>query len=275
MQARILSVSIVVPAFNEAGRLPHSLRAIGEYAARLPSTEFELIVVDDGSTDGTASAAERHRPTTANVRSRVLRYAANRGKGYAVRYGLLEARASLALFTDADLSTPLEEMPKLLEPLARGDADVTFGSRALNRRLIGVHQPRRREWAGRAFNVALRVATGLPFLDTQCGFKAFRLGVCRPLLEAGTIDGFGFDIELLFEAHRAGLRLREIPVRWNHCEGSKVRCLRDGIRMLSDIAAVRRRSATGEYDSGIRLAGAAAHRDRVHWSPSGAGTLTV
>jgi hypothetical protein len=165
-------------------------------------------------------------------------------------------------------------MQKLLEPLARGDADVTFGSRALNRRLIGVHQPWRREWAGRAFNLVLRLATGLPFLDTQCGFKAFRLGVCRPLLEAGTIDGFGFDIELLFEAHRAGLRLSEIPVRWNHCEGSKVRCLRDGTRMLTDIATVRRRSAAGAYDSGIRLAGAAAHRDRAHLAPSGAGTLT-
>jgi len=271
----ISSFSIVVPAFNEAGRIPQSLRAIGEYAARIPSTEFELIVVDDGSTDETASVAERHLPNTRNVRSRVLRYPANRGKGHAVRYGLLAAGAPFALFTDADLSTPIDEIPRILDALVSGVADVTFGSRALDRRLIGVHQPRRREWAGRAFNVVLRLATGLPFLDTQCGFKAFRMSVCRPLLEAGTIDGFGFDIELLYEAHRAGLRMREIPVRWNHHDGSKVRCLRDGVRMLRDIATVRRRGAAGVYDAGIHLAEAAAHRDRAHGTASVARTVTA
>jgi dolichyl-phosphate beta-glucosyltransferase len=154
-------------------------------------------------------------------------------------------------------------MPKLVADISSGDADVTFGSRALDRSLIGVHQPRRRELGGRAFNLILRVATGLPFWDTQCGFKAFRMSVCRPLIEGGTIDGFGFDIELLHEAYRAGLRMREIPVRWDHREGSKVNFLRDGSRMLHDVMTVRKRSAGGFYNQSIRLAGLAAQRDQL------------
>jgi len=271
MPSGLPSVSIVIPAFNEAGRIPRSLRTIADYVCRIPSTAFEVLVVDDGSTDGTASVAARNLPAGPNVHSKVLGYPANRGKGHAVRHGLLAARAPIALFADADLSTPIDEMPKLLLELTQGGADVAFGSRALDRRLIGVHQPRRRELAGRVFNLVLRLATGMPFWDTQCGFKAFRMSVCRPLVEAGTIDGFGFDIELLYEAYRAGLRMREIPVRWDHCDGSKVSCLRDGFRMLRDIASVRRRGADGAYDEGIHLAGAAAHRDRAHRTPSVAG----
>ena len=265
------SVTIVIPAYNEAARIGQSLRAIGEYA-RVSPMHLELIVVDDGSTDETAIVAERNLPQSTNVQSRVLRYAPNRGKGYAVRFGLLAARAPFALFSDADLSTPIDEMPKLLGDLVNGQADVTFGSRALDRSLIGVHQPARRELGGRAFNLVLRLATGLPFLDTQCGFKAFRMSVCRPLVEAGTIDGFGFDIELLYEAHHAGLRMREIPVRWDHRDGSKVNFLRDGSRMLRDVLTVRRRGAVGFYDRGIHLAGVAARRDRVSRIPSVPGS---
>jgi glycosyltransferase involved in cell wall biosynthesis len=256
-----LSVSIVVPAYNEAARIERSLEAIAAYARRTTSLAFELIVVDDGSADDTAAVAERHLPHMSWMDTRVIRYAPNRGKGYAVRQGLLAARAPIALFTDADLSTPIEEMPKLVNALARGDADLAFGSRALDRSLIGVHQPWRRELGGRAFNAVLRLATGLPFWDTQCGFKAFRMSVCRPLIDAATIDGFGFDIELLYEAHRADLRLREIPVRWDHRDGSKVHFLRDGTRMLRDILTVRRRAAGGYYDRSIHLAGAAAASD--------------
>jgi dolichyl-phosphate beta-glucosyltransferase len=257
------SISIVIPAYNEAARIAQSLEAIGSYAGRNSSNDFELIVVDDGSSDDTVEVAERSLPKTANLYSRIIRYAPNRGKGYAVRQGLLAARAPIALFSDADLSTPIEEMPKLVQDLVEGDADLTFGSRALDRSLIGVRQPRRRELGGRAFNAVLRLATGLPFWDTQCGFKAFRMSVCRPLIEAATIDRFGFDIELLYEAHRADLRLREIPVRWDHRDGSKVHFLRDGSRMLRDILTVRRRGARGYYDQGIRLAGAAAGGNRV------------
>jgi len=155
--------------------------------------------------------------------------------------GLLAARKPIGLFFDADLSTPLAETPKVIEPIVNGNVDVAFGSRALDRRLIGQHQPWRREQAGRVFNLLVRLATGLPFWDTQCGFKAFRLDACRPILEAARIEGFAFDVELLYLAHRAGLRLREIPVRWNHAEGSKVAFVKDSLRMLREVIALRTR----------------------------------
>jgi glycosyltransferase involved in cell wall biosynthesis len=266
--------TIVIPAFNEATRIGQSLDAIGAYAAAR-ALPLELLVVDDGSTDATAATAAWHLPESDYIRGRVLSYPANRGKGYAVRCGLLAARAPIALFSDADLSTPIQEMEKLIAPLARGELDITIGSRAVDRTLIGIHQPRRRELAGRAFNFVLRRATGLPFHDTQCGFKAFRLEVCRPLIEAGTIDGFGFDVELLYEACRAGLRVREIPVRWDHREGSKVNVLRDGSRMLYDVVTVRSRGAIGAYDRGIQLAGIAARRERLNRLGSVPGSATA
>ena len=128
----------------------------------------------------------------------------------------------------------------MIEPIVCGDVDIAFGSRAIDSSLIGQHQPWRREYAGRVFNLLVRVATGLPFWDTQCGFKAFRLDVCRPILEAACIDGFAFDVELLYLAQRAGLRIREIPVRWNHAEGSKVRFFRDSLRMLREVIALKK-----------------------------------
>src|SRR5262249_41813083 len=155
-----------------------------------------------------------------HLSTRILRTAKNQGKGHAVRTGLLAARAPVGVFTDADLSTPITELPKLLDPIVHGESDVTFGSRALERSLIGVHQPWLRETGGRIFNLVVRAWTGLPVWDTQCGFKAFRMSVCRPIFEASTVDRFGFDVEWLYVAHRAGLRLREIPVHWNHSEGS-------------------------------------------------------
>ena len=158
-----------------------------------------------------------------------------------MREGLLAATTPIGLFSDADLSTPIEEAPKLIEPIAAGELDVAFGSRALDRSLIGHRQPWRREQGGRVFNLIVRAATGLPFWDTQCGFKAFRLDVFRPILLASKTEGFGFDVELLYLARKANLRLREIPVRWNHSEGSKVSFVRDSLRMLREIAALRTR----------------------------------
>src|SRR5262249_46114102 len=194
--------------------------------------------VNDGSTDTTATIA-REQLKDARVETRLLENFPNRGKGAAVRSGLLAARKPIGLFSDADLSTPLEETPKLVEPIARGEIDMACGSGALDRRLIGVHQPWRREQAGRAFNLLVRLATGLPFWDTQCGFKAFRLEVCRPILEAARIDGFAFDVELLYLAQHAGLKIREVPVRWNHAEGSKVQFFRDSLRMLREVVALK------------------------------------
>jgi glycosyltransferase involved in cell wall biosynthesis len=231
--------SIVIPCFNEEGRISETLRVTIEYlAANAP--ESELIVVNDGSTDETGAIA-RKILSEANIATRLLENFPNRGKGAAVRTGLLAAREPIGLFSDADLSTPIQEVPKLIEPIANDEVDIAFGSRALDRSLIGVHQPWRREQAGRVFNLLVRVATGLPFWDTQCGFKAFGLDVCRPILESARINGFAFDVELLFLAQRAGLRIREIPVRWNHAEGSKVSFFKDSLRMLREVITLRAR----------------------------------
>lgn len=233
------SFSVVIPAFNEASRIGQTVRATLDYLQEV-NPKNELIVVNDGSTDATGTIA-REVLSGAEIASRLLENFPNRGKGAAVRTGLLAAQEAIGLFFDADLSTPLEETPKVVDPIASGEFDIAFGSRSLDRSLIGHHQPWRREQGGRVFNLLVRVATGLPFWDTQCGFKAFRLDVCRPILEAARIDGFAFDVELLYLALHAGLRLREIPVRWNHHEGSKVQFVQDSLRMLREVVALRRR----------------------------------
>ncbi|HET9478464.1 MAG TPA: dolichyl-phosphate beta-glucosyltransferase [Pyrinomonadaceae bacterium] len=245
------SLSIVIPAYNEAVRLGNTLPAVVNYL-RESWPDAELIVVDDGSRDDTAALARAIFKNNAGLRTSVISYKSNLGKGRAVRLGLLAARGDVALFSDADLSTPITEAPKLIEPIVSGQYDVTFGSRALDRRLIGVHQPWRREQGGRVFNLVVRLATGLPFWDTQCGFKAFRMSVCRPLVEAATVDRFGFDVELLYLAFRAGLRLKEVPVRWDHNEGSKVSVMSDSFRMLSEVGLIRQQARRGVYDSAIR-----------------------
>jgi dolichyl-phosphate beta-glucosyltransferase len=229
--------SIVIPCFNEAARIGETLCRTLDYL-RANAPESQLIVVNDGSTDATAAIAGEGLKD-AKIETRLLENFPNRGKGAAVRSGLLAAREPIGLFFDADLSTPLGEIPKVIEPIANGEIDIAFGSRALDRGLIGIHQPWRREQAGRAFNLLVRLATGLPFWDTQCGFKAFRLDVCRPILEAARLDSFAFDVELLYLAQDAGLRIREIPVRWNHAEGSKVRFFHDSLRMLREVVALR------------------------------------
>jgi glycosyltransferase involved in cell wall biosynthesis len=232
--------SAVIPCYNEAARIGETLRLTLEYLAA-NAVDSELIVVNDGSTDAT-SAITRTNLANAKIATHLLENFPNRGKGAAVRTGLLAAQEPIGLFFDADLSTPLSEIPKVIEPIANGDVDIAFGSRALDRSLIGIHQPWRREQGGRVFNLLVRIATGLPFWDTQCGFKAFRLDACRSILESAHIAGFAFDVELIYLAHRAGLRLREIPVRWNHAEGSKVNFFQDSFRMLREVIALRQRT---------------------------------
>ena len=214
--------------------------------------EGEVIVVDDGSADETALLARRELAGRGTLRTSVISYKSNLGKGRAVRLGLLAARGEVALFSDADLSTPITEAPKLFEPILNNQADVTFGSRALDRNLIGVHQSWRREQGGRVFNLAVRLATGMPFWDTQCGFKAFKMSVFRPLVQAATVDRFGFDVELLYLGYRAGLRLREVPVRWDHNEGSKISLFSDSFKMLSEVGLIRQQARRGVYDAAIR-----------------------
>ena len=251
------TLSIVVPAYNEAVRLGASLATIVAYLKEQRGL-VEVIVVDDGSTDDTAAVAEASLADSGEVETRVIRYEQNRGKGYAARTGLLAARANIALFSDADLSTPITETPRLVEPIRDGKFDLTFGSRALDRRLIGVHQSWRREQGGRVFNLIVRLTTGLPFWDTQCGFKAFRMNVCRPLIEAAQIDRFGFDVELIYLAHLARLRLREIPVRWDHIEGGALDASgnysRDSLRMINEVRRIRRSADAGEYSEAISAA---------------------
>ena len=240
-------ISIVVPAFNESARLGDSIQKILAYIQK-ENFDAELIVVDDGSSDETAAVAEKSFAAFPNLPAKVVRYEQNRGKGYAVKTGLREAAGDIAVFSDADLSTPIEEIHKLVAPIKNGKCDVAFGSRALDRTLIETRQPWRREQSGRVFNLVVRMLTGLPFWDTQCGFKAFRMSVFRPLLDVMRIERFGFDVEFLYVADYRGLRLREIPVRWNHCDGTKVEVFRDSRKMFCEVNQIRRNAGRGFYD---------------------------
>ena len=240
-------ISIIIPAFEEETRVGESVRKILSFV-HSNSINAELIVVDDGSRDATADVARQAFDGDHAVPSRVIRYEENRGKGYAVKVGLEASTAGIALFSDADLSTPIEEMTKLTGPIQNGSYDVTFGSRALDRTLIGTHQPWRREQGGKVMNLIIRTMSGLDFADTQCGFKAFNMSKFRPLLDSMTIDRFGFDVEFLFVAKYNGLRLKEVPVRWNNVEGSKVNVMRDTRRMFSELAQIRRNARTGRYN---------------------------
>ena len=239
-------VSIVVPAFDEQDRLGASLSKILEYVSR-ERLAAELIVVDDGSSEGTADVARAAASHFSEIKTTVIRYEQNRGKGFAVRTGLLAAAADIALFSDADLSTPIDELPKLVDPIRAGDFDVTFGSRAIDRSLIGTHQPWRREQGGKVMNLVIKTMSGLRFHDTQCGFKAFNMVRFRPLLEVMTIDRFGFDVEFLFVGQAHGLRLAEIPVRWNDVAGSKVSVFRDTRRMFTELNQIRQNARRGGY----------------------------
>ena len=235
-------LSIVIPCFNEELRLPVSLAQISDYVRRTrPGSE--VIVVDDGSRDRTVAAAESFRREIPNLQ--VLANGENRGKGYSVRRGVLEARGRVVLFTDADLSAPMEEAEKLLAALE--DHDVAIGSRALDRSLISVHQSPFREYAGMVFNALVRLVLRLPFVDTQCGFKAFRREACRIVFEQQRIERFGFDPEILYLARHHGLRAVEIPVRWAHSPVTRVNMLRDSVQMFGDVLLIRWNALAGRY----------------------------
>jgi dolichyl-phosphate beta-glucosyltransferase len=241
---RRTSLSIIIPAYNERSRLPGTLDRVISYMADAGWEQWEIIVVDDGSSDGTAEAAEAAH--AGNARVRVLRYSANRGKGYAVRHGMLDSKMDWRLLTDADLSAPIEELEKLWNRVKDGAAEVAIGSRALDRSLIGVHQPGFRENAGKVFNLVMQIFIGLHIRDTQCGFKLFRDDVAKAVFERQQIERFGFDVEALFVAQKLGFRIAEIPVRWNHVEGSKVGML-NGAQSFVDLAKIRWYQLIGKY----------------------------
>ncbi len=242
MSTPVPELSIIIPAYNEEQRLPRALERIREYLAAR-SLSAEVIVVNDGSSDATRQIVEQWQKRLPGLR--VVSNDRNRGKGYSVRHGMLEACGRLALFTDADLSAPIEEADKLLAALR--DHDVVIGSRAVDRSLIEVHQSPWRELAGIFFNRLVRWATGVPFADTQCGFKAFVREATRVVFEQQRVEGFGFDPEILFLAKRHGLRAVEIPVRWAHDPATKVHVLRDSVRMLLELLSVRWSWLLGRY----------------------------
>ncbi|MGD0775671.1 MAG: dolichyl-phosphate beta-glucosyltransferase [Candidatus Solibacter sp.] len=233
------SLSIIIPAYNEAKRLPASLVKVREYLGASHWEFAEIVVVDDGSADDTVQVAR-------DAGVRVLQNPGNRGKGYSVKHGMLAAKGEWALFTDADLSSPIGEVEKLWTAAERASAQIAVGSRAVDRSLVGVHQPVLREAVGRVFNAAMRLVTGLPYKDTQCGFKLFRTSAAREVFSLQQLDGFGFDVEVLFIAKRLGLRSVEVSVRWDNVEGTKVSLLL-GFAAFLDLLKVRRNALQGKY----------------------------
>jgi dolichyl-phosphate beta-glucosyltransferase len=235
-------LSIIIPAYNEELRLPATLSSIAAYT-RSSQRKIEVIVVDDGSRDKTVAAAEQFRDEIPSLR--VVSNGENRGKGHSVRHGMQEARGEIVLFTDADLSAPIEEVEKLLPAMKTND--VAIGSRAMDRSQITVHESPFREFAGIIFNKIVRLILWLPFVDTQCGFKAFRREACKIIFQQQTIERFGFDPELLYLARHHGLRSVEISVRWGHSPATKVSMMRDSLMMFVDVFAIRWNSITGKY----------------------------
>jgi len=238
------SVSIVIPAYNEEARLPATLEKILAYLRQMDFSFAEVVVVNDGSQDGTAALVERERRNHPLIR--LVANPGNRGKGFSVRHGMLEAKGEWILSTDADLSAPIEELDKLFDAVDHAEAQVAIGSRALDRSLVGVHQSALREMSGRVFNVVMRGITGLPFRDTQCGFKLFEARAARKIFSRQRLNGFGFDVEVLFIARKLGCNSIEVPVRWDNVEGTKVSLLLGGKAYL-DLFRVRWNALNGKY----------------------------
>ena len=241
-----VALSIVVPAYDEARRIVATLDAAVAYLAD-NGIEGELVVVDDGSTDDTAVVVTRYAESHPMVR--LLMNGTNRGKGYAVRHGVLEARGEAVLFCDADGSTPFTETPKLMAVLDSGAADVAIGSRELPGSDLARPQPWWRRAMGWAFRNLVRLIVVPGFRDTQCGFKAFRREVAQDVFRRQTLDGFAFDVEVIFIARRLGYRVAEVPVRWLDSRGSRVRVVCDSLRMFSDLFRIRLRAMRGAYRS--------------------------
>lgn len=236
-------LSLVIPAFNEERVLGETLEKAHRWLESRGDA-FEIVPVDDGSTDGTYRVATEFAET--HPACRPVRNSENRGKGFSVRRGIEESRGEFAIFSDADLSTPIEETPKFLSALNEG-ADVVIGSRDLPNSDVQVHQPWYRETMGRVFNRIVRLLVIRGFMDTQCGFKGFRRSAMLPLLPKLRIDRYSFDVEILFVARLAGLDLREIPVIWINNEDTRVDPVRDATRMFVDLLRIRYYHISGRY----------------------------
>ena len=237
--------SIIIPAYNEAARLGSTLERVLTYVSQ-QEWDAEIIVVNDGSLDQTPDLVRAKSASHPNVR--LIENPGNRGKGYSVRNGMLNARGELLLFSDADLSSPLEEAVKLFAAMEAG-ADIAIGSRWLQPELQAHRQSLARQLYGRIFNLLLRIFLGLKFKDTQCGFKTFSRKAAQKIFPRQRIERWGFDPELLFLARKSGLKVEEVPVVWSHSAGTRISPLKDGLRMFFEVLAIRWNAATGKYSS--------------------------
>ncbi|MDW8027924.1 MAG: glycosyltransferase family 2 protein [Armatimonadota bacterium] len=250
-------LSIVIPAYNEARRLPRTLESIHGYLRgavkqwHVEIDAIEVIVVDDGSTDGTSELAKTFADKFPSLQ--VLRHSPNKGKGYAVKKGMLAAKGQFRLFSDADLSTPIDELDKMLPLLLSGEADIVIASRGLPQSQLLVRQPWFREMLGRMFNLVVQALATPGIWDTQCGFKLFRGNVAEQLFKLQTLDGFAFDVEILYLARKFNYRIAEIPVRWLNDPNTKVQTLKHGTQMLCDILKVRWNDWRGVYKESIEV----------------------
>jgi glycosyltransferase involved in cell wall biosynthesis len=240
-------LSIVIPAYNESARIGNALDRV-MWCVQEQGWDAEVLVVDDGSTDDTAAIVQHWM--SLYPRLHLVQNPGNRGKGYSVRNGLLQAAGDVVMFTDADLSAPMEEADRLLAAIA-GGADVAIGSRWMDRTRQTIHQPLYRQFFGRCFNWITRLVMGLPFKDTQCGFKAFKRSAAQVIFRLQTIERWGFDPEILFIARKLRYVIREVPVTWGHDERSRMSYLKDGLKMLEDMGKIRANSLAGRYDEAI------------------------
>lgn len=241
------AVSIVIPAYNERLRIENTLKRVMACVEE-NHWDAEVLVVDDGSSDETTDIVQHW--TELHPRLHLIKNPGNRGKGYSVRNGLLQAHGQVVMFTDADLSAPIEEAQRLFDAIAAG-ADVAIGSRWLDKQKQTIHQPLYRRFFGRCFNWVTRKVMGLPFKDTQCGFKAFKREAAQVIFRLQTIERWGFDPEILFIARKLGYSIQEVPVTWGHDERSRISYLKDGTQMLQEMAQIRANSLRGRYDEAI------------------------
>jgi len=240
-------LSIVIPAYNEAARIEGTLERV-LWCVQKCAWDAEVLVVDDGSTDRTVEIVQQW--AARNERLHLVKNPGNRGKGYSVRNGLLQAAGEIVMFTDADLSAPMEEAERLFDALDAG-ADVAIGSRWLDKQKQTIHQPLYRRFFGRCFNWVTRKVMGLPYKDTQCGFKAFKRDAAQTIFRLQTIERWGFDPEILFIARKLKYKIAEVAVTWGHDERSRISYLKDGLQMLKEMAEIRSNSLRGRYDEAI------------------------
>lgn len=250
MQAS-LHLSVVIPAYDEERRIAASLDRLFAHLETLDGG-FEILVVDDGSRDRTAAVVEevarkREGASGGSEVLRLLRNGRNRGKGYSIKHGVLSARGEILLLSDADFSTPIEELPRLMQQVDSGACGIAIGSRGLDGSRVEIHQPVWREAMGRTFNRIVRALTGLPFRDTQCGFKVMRRDDVLPLFRAARIERFAYDVEILYLARKAGVPILEVPVLWRDAPGTKVHAMVDSASMLMDVVRIVWRDRRGRY----------------------------